>query len=88
MILWHFTQLQIISRALGRTLIGGGGCILIYLGSARLISFEINFISKETSWAEPEYVNIHPYPPPPPMNALATALIISKSKPALILSCR
>ena len=41
---------------------GGGGCIFIYSGDARLISFEINFISKETSRAEPEYMNIHPPP--------------------------
>ena len=27
-----------------------------------LISFEINFITKETSRAEPEYMNIHPPP--------------------------
>ena len=58
-------------RAVARTLIGGGGCIFIYSGSARLASFEINFIPKETSRAEPEYMNIHP---PPPINALATAL--------------
>ena len=57
------------SRAVARTLIGGGGCIFIYSGSARLTSFEINFISKETSRARPEYMNIHP-----PINALATAL--------------
>ena len=60
-------------RAVARTLIGGGGgggCIFIYSGSARLTSFEINFISKETSRAEPEYMNIHP----PPISALATAL--------------
>ena len=62
-----------ISRAVARTLIGGG-CIFIYSGSARLTSFEINFISKETSRAEPEYMNIHP---PPPISALATALKIS-----------
>ena len=48
-------------RAGTRTLIGV--CIFTYSGSARLISFEINFISKETSRAEPEYMNI---PPPPP----------------------
>ena len=36
-------------RAVARTLIGGGGCIFIYSGYARLTSFEINFISKETS---------------------------------------
>ena len=50
-------------RAVARTLIGG--CIFIYSVSARVASFEINFI--------PEYMNIHP-PPPPPINALATAL--------------
>ena len=49
-------------RAVARTLIGGGG-IFIYLGYARLTSLEINFISKETSRAEPEYMNIHPPPP-------------------------
>ena len=50
------------ARAIARTLIGGGGCIFIYSGFARLISFEINFISKETSRAEPEYMSIHPPP--------------------------
>ena len=54
----------LVYRAVARTLIGGGGCIFIYSGSARLTSFEINFISKETSRAEPEYMNIHPPPPP------------------------
>ena len=48
-----------------------GECIFIYSGSARLTSFEINFISKETSQSEPEYMNIHP-----PISVLATALII------------
>ena len=46
------------ARAVARTLIGE--CIFIYSGSARLISFEINFISKETSRTEPECMNIHP----------------------------
>ena len=41
--------LSLTSRAVARTLIGGGGGIFIYLGNARLTSFEINFISKETS---------------------------------------
>ena len=50
------------ARAIARTLIGGR-CIFIYSGFARLISFEINFISKETSRAEPEYMSIHPPPP-------------------------
>ena len=63
---------QVAYRAVARTLIGGGGFIFIYSGSARLTSFEINFISKETSRARPEYMNIHP---PPPINALATALV-------------
>ena len=39
-----------------------GGCIFIYSGRARLVSFEIKLISKEVSWAEPEYMNIHPPP--------------------------
>ena len=49
---------QAVVRAGARTLIGG--CIFIYSGYARLISFEVNFITKETSRAEPEYMNIHP----------------------------
>ena len=48
------------SGAVARTLIGRGGGIFIYSGYVRLTSFEINFISKETSRAEPEYT-----PPPP-----------------------
>ena len=64
-----YRALQQIPRAGARTLIGG--CIFIYLGYARLISFQINFITKETSWAEPEYMNIHP---PPPISVLAPAL--------------
>ena len=63
-----------VCRAVGRTLIGGRGCIFIYSGSAQLASFEINFISKETSRAEPEYMNIHR--PSPPINAIATALTV------------
>ena len=35
------------------------GYIFIYSGSAPLISFEINLISKEISEAEPEYMNMH-----------------------------
>ena len=47
---------------------GGGGCIIIYPGFARLISFEINLISKEISRpASPEYMNMHP---PPHINTL------------------
>ena len=64
--------MQDTNRAVTRTLIGGGGgCIFIYSGSDQLTSFEINFISKETSRAEPEYMNIHP---PPPISTLATPL--------------
>ena len=37
------------TRAVARTLIGG--CIFIYSGSARLVSFEIKLISKEVSRA-------------------------------------
>ena len=56
-------------RAVARALIGG--CIFIYSGSARPVSFEIKLISKEVSRAEPEYMNT---PPPPPISVLATAL--------------
>ena len=58
------------SRAGARTQIGGGGgCIFIYSGHSRLISFEINFITKETNRAESENMNIHP-----PISFLALAL--------------
>ena len=46
------------------------GCIFIYSGSGRLISFEINLISKEISRAEPEYMNMHI-----PINALDPPMI-------------
>ena len=36
------------------------GCIFIHSGSALLIYFEINLISKEISRAEPEYMNMAP----------------------------
>ena len=45
-----------------RTLIGREGCIFTYSGSVRLISFEINSILKETSRAEPKYMNTLPPP--------------------------
>ncbi len=50
------------SRGVTRALIGGGGggCIFIYSCSARRISFEIKFISKEIRRAEHEYMNIQP----------------------------
>ena len=60
----HFLKLP---RAGARTLIGGGGGGDVYSyirGYARLISFEINFITKETCQAEPECMNLHPPPPP------------------------
>ena len=44
-------NIQTASRAVARTLIGGGGCIFIYSGSARLVSFEIKLILKEVSRA-------------------------------------
>ena len=53
---------KIKCRAVARALIGGGGCIFIYSGSARLVSFVIKLISKEVSRAEPEYMNKHPPP--------------------------
>ena len=39
--------------------------IYIYLCSVRLIPFKIWLISKEISWAEYKYMNMHPPPPPP-----------------------
>ena len=57
----HFIANRLV-RAVARALIGGGGCIFIYSGRARLVSFEIKLISKEVSRAEPEYMNIHPLP--------------------------
>ena len=70
-----FTSPVSAARAVARALIGGG-CICIYSGSDRLVSFEIKLISKEVSRAEPEYINIHP--PPPPISVLATALSVLK----------
>ena len=47
----------------------GRGCVkLLIFVFCRLISFEINVISKESSQAEPEYVSIHP----PPIHARAS----------------
>ncbi len=62
-----------VTRALIRGGGGEGGCIFIYSCSARRISFEIKFISKEIRRAEHEYMNIHP---PPPINALVTPLAL------------
>ena len=61
-------------RAGARTLIGGG-CIFIYLGYARLISFEINFITKLKKLVG-QNLNIYEYTPP-----------ISVLAPALFLTC-
>ena len=32
----------------------------MYSCSTQLFSFEINLISKEISWAQPEYMDMHP----------------------------
>ena len=64
----HFLKLP---RAGARTLIWGGGVYSYIRGYARLISFEINFITKETCQAEPECMNIHP---PPLISVLEPAL--------------
>ena len=76
-ILFHYIYLLLpaVTRAGARTLIGGGGLIFIYSSYARLISFEINFNTKEISWAEPEYMNIHT-----PINVLAPALAVTIDK--------
>ena len=63
-----------VTRAVARTLIGG-----VYIHIFGLCpTNEVNFISKETSRVEPEYMNIHP--PPPPINVLATALNVTSFK--------
>jgi hypothetical protein len=49
--------------------LAGGGCIFIYLCSARRISFESDFFTV----CEHEYMNIHPTPHPQ-LSCLATAL--------------
>ena len=55
-----------ITRAVARALIGGGGGIFIYSCYARLISFEIN---ANDNWFEKKLVghntNIWIYTPPP-----------------------
>ena len=45
-----WAKVSLRTRAGARTLIGGG-CIFIYSGSARLVSFVIKLISKEISRA-------------------------------------
>ena len=37
-----YDKVRTISRAVARTLIGGGGCLFIYSCSARLVSFQID----------------------------------------------
>ena len=66
-------------RAGARTLIGGGGVYIHIFGlcPTNFFNFKINFITKETSLAEPEYMNIHP----PPANYRSSA------GPALVNSC-
>ena len=68
------------SRAVTRTLIGGGGGVYSYIHVLpdrflfKLIN--LNLILKNTRRAEHEYMNIH-HPPPPPhaINVLVTALM-------------
>ncbi len=68
----------ITKQGRSRALIGGlgGGGVYSYIrvtpDGFLLKSVVFKLISKEISRAEHEYMNIHP--PPPPINALATAL--------------
>ena len=39
---------QVFTRAVVRALIGGGGCIFIYSGSARLVSFETRRLQRRS----------------------------------------
>ena len=43
-----FIPYNTLRVTVARMLIGGGGCIFIYSGSARLVSFEIKLNSKES----------------------------------------
>ena len=66
------------SRAVTRTLIGGGGDVFIYSCSVLPDRFlfkliNLNLILKNTRRAEHEYMNIHP--PPHAINVLVTALM-------------
>ena len=63
-------------RAVARALIGGGGggvysYIRVMPDEFLLKSVVFKLISKDISRAEHDYMNI---PPPPPINALATAM--------------
>ena len=69
-----------INRAVARTLIGGGGAYsYIHVLPDQFLSklINLNLISKETSRAKHEYMNKHP--PPPPINVLATAVMIKRT---------
>ena len=68
---------MVINRAVARALTGGGGCIFIYSCSARLISFEMNLKTTDFKRNRSGITRIYEYtPPPPPINVLATALVI------------
>ena len=71
-----FPELQ---KSCGYALIGGGGGVYSYIrvmpDEFLLKSVVFKLILKEISRAEHEYMNIHP---PPPINALATALVIEE----------
>ncbi len=66
--------MTLICSGVTRALIGGGGVYsyIRVLPDGFRISFEIKFISKEIRRAEHEYYT----PPPPPINALVTPLLI------------
>ena len=65
-------------RAVARAVIGGGGGAYLYirvmLDGFRFKPVVFKLISKEIIRDEHEYMN-NPLPPPPPINALATALM-------------
>ena len=68
---------SLVIRAVAIALIwrGGGGCIFIYSGSARLVSFANEVDFKRSQSGRTQIYEYTP-PPPPPISVLATALLV------------
>ena len=62
----HSLVKVIKNSAVARALIGGGGCIFIYLCSARLISSDINLKTTDFKRNSSGITRTYEYTPPPP----------------------